>query len=168
MPDSSFGRRPNPAFLATDAARSANTEFMEAIVAACVVLSCADGEIAQAERRRFITLARSEPRLATFSFEELSEEFAAHATTFAMDPELGRELAIEKIAPFRKRRREAYIIVETCRQLIPADGVAHPAEYRALAKLRDVLGLDPEGGAPALLSRPPRRPAGAMQALAAS
>ena len=151
MSETRFGRRPtlNPAFVATDIERAHNTEFMEAVVAACAIISCADGEVARAERRRFLTLARSEPRLSAFSFEELAEEFAAHTATIEMDPEMGCEMAFEKLAPFRNRRREAHVIIETCRHMIPADGVVHPAEQRAFSKLRVNLGLEPDGGAPA-------------------
>lgn len=158
MSDTRFGRRPhpNPALVATDIERAGNTEFMEALVAACAIISCSDGEVASAERRRFLTLARSEPRLAAFSFEELAEEFASHTATIEMDPEMGSELAYEKLAPFRTKRREAYVIVETCRHMIPADGVVHPAEQMALARLRESLGLEPDDGAPALAMQRPQ------------
>ncbi len=152
MSDSKIRQRPQikKSLLRREAESAGESPFMEAIVAACALVSSADGEIATAERRRFLTLARSEPRLATFSFEELVEEFASHAATFRMDTELGHELAAEKLEPFRDRTREAYIILETCRQIVPADGQCHPAELRMLDRIRELLGLGPdEGGFPA-------------------
>ena len=155
MSDTQFGRRTvRSAFVAAEIEHASNTEFMEAIVAACAIISFADGEVASAERRRFLAMTRSEPRLAIFSFEELAEEFAAHVATINIDPEMGYEIAYEKLAPFRNRRREATVIFETCRELIPADGVIHPAERRAFAKVCEALGLDPED-APPVRATPP-------------
>jgi tellurite resistance protein TerB len=119
-----------------------NVEFMEALVAACAIVSWADGEVSQAERRRVMTIARSHPRLSAFSHSELGEEFASHTATFRIDPEVAREMAREKLQPFGDGGQDAALILEAARQVIPADGVAHPAEYRALGKLRHRLGLD--------------------------
>jgi tellurite resistance protein len=114
---------------------------MEALVAACAIMAHADGEVASAERRRLHMIARSEPRLAAFSYDELAEEFAMHEANFRLDPELARAMAMEKIEPVRARPRDAQAIVDAGRQIIPADGVIHPAELRALVKIRRALGI---------------------------
>jgi tellurite resistance protein len=129
------------------AAPTGNSEFIEALVAACAIIAHADGEVAASERRSFVAITRSEPSLRALSADRLLQEFEAHERNFRRDPELAREIAVGKLKPIRKRRRAAHAIVEACRLVIPADGVAHPAEFRALAKIKRLLGIEPEGGA---------------------
>jgi len=131
-------------FLSAEQEVSRNTELMEALVAAGAIIAHADGEAAATERRRILSIARKDPRLAGFSYEQLAEEFSFHEANYLMDPELANEMAIEKIEQVRSRRRAARMIVDACRQIIPADGVAHPAEFRALSKVKRILAMEPE------------------------
>lgn len=117
------------------------SQFMEALVAAYSIVAHADGEVAPAERRRLMMIARQEPLLAPFSRDEVAEEFAIHEANFDFDKEVASEIAVEKLAPMREHPREARAIVEAARAAIPADGVAHPAEFRALAKVKLILRL---------------------------
>jgi tellurite resistance protein len=128
-------------------APTGNPDFVEALVAACAIIAHADGEVAASERRSFVAITRSEPALRAFSADRLLQEFAAHERNFRRDPELAREIAVAKLTTMRKRRRAAHAIVEACRLVIPADGIAHPAEFRALAKIKKLLGIEPDGGA---------------------
>ena len=82
----------------------------------------------------------------------VAEEIAAHEANFRYDPELAQQLAREKLLPFAGNRRASSRIIAACRELIPADGVAHPAEYRALAEIKALLGFDDNGTAGAARS----------------
>lgn len=161
MSHSNLNKRPElpEKFVAIEISISQGSAFMEAFVAACALIAHADGELARPERRRLFTAARNEPRLAPFSHEDIAEEFAGHVANYAFDPELANEFAIEKIAPLRGRTREAHAIVDSCRQVLVADGVAHPAEYRALDKIKRTLGIEPGEGAIAWVGAPPREAA---------
>lgn len=121
-----------------------SSQFMEAMVAAYAIVAHADGEVAPAERRRLMFLARHEPLLAAFSRREIAEELAIHEANFELDNEVAGEMAIEKLAPLSAHPREAQAIVEAARSAIPADGIAHPAEFRALAKVKLVLRIQAE------------------------
>ena len=94
----------------------------------------------------------------------LERESVRAAGGAALDPELAGELAAEKIRPMASRRRDAHAIVEACRKMIPADGVLHPAELRALDKVKRLLGFEPDDGARVWVGAPPRRPAAARAA----
>ncbi len=116
--------------------------FMEALVAAYVLVSHADGDISPRERRRLMIIARTEPRLAAFSHEEIASEFAMHEENYRSDNEVASEIATEKIALMCGKRRESIAIINACRLAIPADGIAHPSEFRALTKVKTILHLN--------------------------
>ena len=144
MLDTVTNRRPAlPAkFPDNEIAVSKGAPFMEAVVAAYAIIAHADGEIALAERRRLMTIARNEPRLAPFSHEDVAQEFAMHEANYRLDNEVANVMALEKITPMRARRRSARAFVHACREAIVADGIIHPAEMRALAKIKQALGLE--------------------------
>ncbi len=50
-------------------------------------------------------------------------------------------MAREKLARIAGRTRICSALVRICRAIIPADGVIHPAEHRALAEIRSALGV---------------------------
>lgn len=128
--------------IAIEAAAARRVDLMEALIAAGVMLAYADGEMARTERRRLLQLVRETPMLAAFSREQVVDEVAAHEANFHLDPEVAQLMAREKLQPMTSDRRLGRLILTTCRQIIPADGVAHPAEYRALTEIGRILGLD--------------------------
>lgn len=131
-----------PSDATVEAARSQRAALMEAIVAACALMAHADGEVAGAERRRVLAILRENPAMSVFSHDELAEEMAAHEASFRYDPELAQQLAREKLQPLAGNRRAGHRIASACRALIPADGVAHPAEYRMLADIKSLIAFD--------------------------
>ena len=123
-------------------ALSGTTDLMEALVAACALVAHADGELAATERRRIFSILRDNPAMSVFSREDVAEEIAAHEANFSYDPELAQQIARERLIPFAGNRRAAARVLAACRELITADGIAHPAEYRTLRELRDLLGYE--------------------------
>jgi tellurite resistance protein len=118
------------------------TLLMEAMVAAYALVAHADGEVAAAERRRMFGILRENPLMSVFSREEIAEEIASHEANFRYDPELAQQIARERLVPIKGDRRAASQVVAACRQIIPADGIAHPAEYRALVAIKTALAFD--------------------------
>lgn len=119
---------------------------MEAMVAACALIAHADGEVAGTERRRIFKILHDNPRMSVFSRQEIGEAIAAHEASFRYDPELAQQIAREKLSPIAGDRRASAKVVAACREIIPADGVAHPAEYRALAAIKATLAFDDLAG----------------------
>ena len=97
---------------------------------------------AGAERRRIYAAARNEPALAAYSHVDVVEEFSIHEAQFNMDPEIAIEIATEKLAAVRDKPSEVRAILNACRNILVADGIAHPAEYRSLTKIKAILGLN--------------------------
>jgi tellurite resistance protein len=128
--------------MASDALASDNAVFLEAVVAAYALMAHADGEIASAERRRLFAMVRDTPAFEVLSRQDVAEEAAVQEANFRLDSEVAQQIAWEKLNPVVGQRRAARVIVGACRELIPADGVAHPAEYRMLSKIKARLGVD--------------------------
>ena len=131
---------------AHEAAVSQTGPLMEALVAAYALMAHADGEVAGAERRRLFAILRDNPLLSMFSREDVAEEAAVHEANFRLDPELAQQIAREKLQPVIGQGRATRLVIAACREIIPADGVAHPAEYRALASIKAILGVEDATG----------------------
>ena len=130
-----------PSDLAADAAELREAAFREALIAGVAMVTHADGHLASAERSRFLSLMEEDPALATFSRETVLAELETHEANYRFDPEVGAEMAREKLVGIAGRTRLCTALVRICRAIIPADGVIHPAEHRALAEIRSVLGV---------------------------
>jgi tellurite resistance protein TerB len=130
-----------PSDLSADAAEFREPAFRDALIAGVAMVTHADGHMASAERSRFLSLMDEDPALATFPRDGVLAELASHEANYRFDPEVGAEMAREKLAGIAGRTRLCSALVRICRAIIPADGVIHPAEHRALAEIRSVLGV---------------------------
>ncbi len=130
-----------PVAVATEGAIARNGDFMEALIAAGALIAHADGEMAGLERRRLLGLVRNHAILSVFSREQIVDEVAMHEANFRLDPEVAQILAREKLAQIAGQSRLARLVVNACREIVPADGVLHPAEYRVLGEIQAMLGL---------------------------
>ena len=102
----------------------------------------ADGEPVSAERRRLFAIVRETPAFEDVSTDDLAEEVATHESNFRRDPDGAERVAWDRLHPIAGQRRAAHALLAACRELVPADGIAHPAEYRTLAAIRSRLGID--------------------------
>lgn len=125
--------------LGAEAVIAHQSDVMEAMVAAYALMAHADGEVADAERHRFFSVLRQNPAMAVFSRQEIAGEVAEHEANFRFDPEVAQVIARERVAGIAEDRQAASLVISACRELIPADGVAHPAEYRQLADIKALL-----------------------------
>ncbi|UDL94168.1 TerB family tellurite resistance protein [Lichenihabitans sp. PAMC28606] len=130
--------------VAAEAALSRAADLMEALVAAYALMAHADGEVAAAERQRMFSILRGNPAMSIFSRHDIAEEAAVHEANFRLDPEVAQQIAREKLLAVANRRDAVSTIIAACREIIPADGVAHPAEYRQLAEIKSMLGRPDE------------------------
>ena len=105
------------------------------------MVSHADGEPSPAERSRFLSLLEEDPALKTFDRHTVLADLAAHEANYRFDVEVGTLMARETLVRIAGRPRLCAALVRICRAVIPADGVIHPAEHRALAEIRSALGV---------------------------
>lgn len=109
--------------------------FMEATIAAAMVIAHADGEAELVERRRIISLFRSNPMLQGFSADDIAREIAAHAQAFELDVATAVQRAHVQIETADLTTDQFKTLLSVCVAVLEADGVRHPAEEDALARL---------------------------------
>ncbi len=138
-----FARRPVAAMRASlsrlDIAAEADIAglepFMEATIAAAMIIAYADGDADVAERRRIISLFRANPLLQGFSAEDVAREITTHANAFELDHNSAAASARARIVVADLSREQFGSIMHICVSVLEADGVRHPAEEDALATI---------------------------------
>lgn len=141
-----------------------SSEMMRAMAAACAILAIADGNVAPDEGRRLFRAICDYGRVSGFSDTELLRELAVHERNFAADAAAAHAFAAAQIRPIARQRQAALRLLDACRFLVIADGIARLREFRAILKIRLLLRLDRDRGNPLLsgqgcISDPPRLPA---------
>lgn len=116
--------------------------FMEAAVAAGVVIAHADGEAAVEERRRILSLLRTHPLLSRFSADEVNAEIDALERLFEPEFDRGLEAAKARIVEADLTNAQFRTLLQFAAAVIEADGRRHPAEEEALS---EIAGLRPWG-----------------------
>ena len=117
-------------------------EFLEAMIAACAIVAHADGRVLPAERRKLHSAIRTHSDLARYSREEVYEGFLVHERNFILYPEAAYDRAVASIKPMAARRADALFLIDACRAMILADGIAEPEEFQAIRKIKKALGLE--------------------------
>ena len=116
--------------------------FLEAVAAACAVMAQADGRIVCAERNKFIWVTRTHGDLDRFSHEEISRELLVQELCFAIDFEIAYDLALASIRTLAPHRNDSLFLIDACRAMILADGIAEEAEFEALQTIKTLLGIE--------------------------
>jgi tellurite resistance protein TerB len=124
-------------------------EMMRAVAAACAILAIADGKIAPDDRRRLFRAICDYARVIGFSDTELLRELAVHERNFAVDRAFGHAHAAAQIRPVARQRQAALRLLDACRFLVIADGIAHLRDFRAILTIKTLLGLERGHGQPA-------------------
>jgi len=138
-----FARRPvvelraslNRLDIAAEADVAGLEPFMEATIAAAMMIAHADGEADIAERRRIITLFRANPLLQRFSAEDVAREIATHSQAFERDHQSAFAHARAQIVVTDLSSEQFGALMHVCVSVLEADGVRHPAEEQALEQI---------------------------------
>ena len=109
--------------------------FMEATIAAAMIIAHADGEADVSERKRIISLFRSNPPLQAFSAEDIAREITTHSHGFDLDHHSAFERARAQIVITDLSNEQFRALMHICLSVLEADGVRHPAEEAALATI---------------------------------
>lgn len=129
--------------LLTAAHQHRGEALLDAIAAACAIVTHADAGECAAERRSLQALQRSDPLLAALPADELSSRLAAHAEAWRADPAAARAAALRALAPMRAEPAQARLVLDACARMPRADGHVAPREVDAVREVRDALGLGP-------------------------
>ena len=138
-----FARRPvvelraslNRLDIAAEADVAGLETFMEATIAAAMIIAHADGTADAAERRRILSLFRASPLLQRFSADDISREIAAHSIAFERDHQSAFAHARAQIVVTDLSSKQFGALMNVCVCVLEADGVRHPAEELALEQI---------------------------------
>ena len=109
--------------------------FMEATIAAAMIIAHADGEADLTERRRIISLFRSNPLLQGFSADDIAREIVSHTVAFEQDHGSALRHASAQIVTADLSNDQFRALLGVCNSVLEADGVRHSAEEDALASI---------------------------------
>lgn len=109
--------------------------FMEAAVAAAMIIAHADGKVDLTERRRIIALFRAAPLLQGFSADDIAREIGSHSRAFELDYASALALATSQISATELSPEQFRAMIAMCISVLEADGVRHPGEEHALASI---------------------------------
>lgn len=119
--------------IAAEADVAGREPFMEAAIAAAMIIAHADGDADNAERQRIIAQFRTAPLLRGFSAGDVAREIETHLQAFAIDHDDAEEKARGQIVTAELSDEQFRALVSICVSVLEADGVRHPAEEEALA-----------------------------------
>jgi tellurite resistance protein len=114
--------------------------FMEASIAAAMIIAHADGTADRAEHRRIIALFQASPLLRGFSADDVAREIADHADAFERDHASALARAETHIRHADLSDSQFRGLIEVCVSVLEADGHRHPAEEQALAAIAALRG----------------------------
>lgn len=123
--------------------RHRNRRFMEATMAACALISAADGEVSFSERSRVDEVLEGLKRLRFFDVHEEIALMNDHLAAIAENPEKGTAECLRRIAQAKDDPGAARTIVKVCMAVSGADGTVDSSERAAIDRVCGVLGLDP-------------------------
>lgn len=125
----------DPQHLAAEADVAGLEPFMEATIAAAMIIAHADGSSDLVERRRILSLFRANRLLQGFSADDISREIHSHSEAFAFDTQTALRRAHDQIANAGLTARQFDSMIGVCVAVLEADGVRHPAEQAALDQI---------------------------------
>ncbi len=115
--------------------------MVEALIAACAVISHADGRSSPIERRRLSTVLADDPPLAMLPRDLVAEASKAHRNAFLPDPTAARAAALHQVALLAPEPYKAQIVLDACMLVTHADERLDPAEMQSLCDIKSALGL---------------------------
>ena len=109
--------------------------FMEATIAAAMIIAHADGEADRSERRRVVSLFRANPLLRGFSGDDIAREIAGHAQSFALDHAAASALVAVLLEAGHPATTDFARALDPTVVILAAAGVTPP--HRVVRALRD-------------------------------
>lgn len=127
--------------LQTQSERIRHRPFMEATMAGCAFVACADGEVSFSERMRLDQMLESLEILQAFDPHEAVDLFNDYVQLLADEPETARAAALEAVARVAEEPEEATLVLKLCIALCRADGAFTESERLAARRVAEALNV---------------------------
>lgn len=130
--------------LASAASRFKNRSFMEAVVAACAMVSAADGTISSEEKTKMMGFLRNSNELKHFDTNEVIAFFEKITAGYDFDPAIGKAEALKTIGKLRGKEDQARLMIRVACVIGASDGHFDETEKTVVREICRDLGLDPK------------------------
>lgn len=125
--------------------RHRNRPFMQATMAACALVSVADGEVSLSERIRVDQILEALESLKVFDPHEAVDQFNEYARDILAHPGIGREKAISAVKVVADDPDKAALLMRIFLAICEAGGRESLAKRIEVVMLCGVLGIDAKG-----------------------
>ncbi|QED46552.1 TerD family protein [Cytobacillus dafuensis] len=124
-------------------ARYKSQDVMDAVVAACALVSLADGRLDQTERQKMMEFVNQSEELRVFDSNKVIQQFNYFVQKIERDAIIGRAEAFKALGRVRSKPEIARLVARYCIALGYADGQFDPSEKEIVAQICLELGLNP-------------------------
>jgi len=130
--------------LQTEVTKVRNKTFMESVVAGCVLVAYADGNVSPEEKQKMMGFIQNSETLSAFSIDDVLAVFEKIAKNFEFDYSIGEANALQTVGKLKGKDNEARLMVRVCCAIGAADGTFDEGEKTAVRKICNELGLNPK------------------------
>ena len=120
----------------------AKQNVFEAIVAASVLVACADGEIEKKESEKLQKLLANNDTLSSFSKSEIQKLVSKYSAMVETDFRVGKLKMMKEIEDIAENATDAEEVFVIAIAIAEADGEIEPAEMKVLVDIGQRLGLN--------------------------
>jgi stress response protein SCP2/tellurite resistance protein len=123
--------------------RYKSQDVLDAVVAACALVSMADGHLDPSERQKMIDFVNQSEELRVFDPQKVIQKFNSTVSRIEHDPMMGRAEAFRALAKIRTKPEMARLIARYGIAIGYADGNFDNNEKQTVADICRELGLNP-------------------------
>ena len=120
-----------------------NRDFVEAVMAACALMSVSDGCVRTVEQEKLCRLIVAHVTFSAFDPAALQSKFLSYCRAIADDAVAGRAWATEAVQKLRGKDEQARALMQIAMEIGEADQPLSPAERSAVKEICSNLGLYP-------------------------
>jgi len=120
----------------------AKQNVFEAIIAASVLVACADGEIEKKESEKLEKMLANNDSLSSFKKTDIQRLVAKYSGTVETDFRMGKIKMMKEIEDIAENPIDAEEVFVTALSIAEADGDIEPKELEVLTEIGRILGLN--------------------------
>ncbi len=124
--------------------RQRNRPFLEAAMAACALVSIADGDVSLSERIKVDQILETLEALKIFNPHEGVDVFNDFVDGIRKSPRQGRERAIETLIDVAQNPEDARLLIRLCCAVSEADGEMALSDQIEIVSLCSLMGVQPD------------------------
>ncbi|NHM32596.1 TerD family protein [Neobacillus terrae] len=123
--------------------RFKSQDVLDAVVAACALVSMADGRLDQSERQKMLEFVNQSEELRVFDTNKVIQQFNYFIQRLESDRMLGRAEAFRALGKVRSKPEIARLVARYCIAIGYADGQFDQNEKQMVSEICGELGLNP-------------------------